>query len=233
MTTDQVWNATVQDPKEGGKKYALINIKGFNRDDKPVDLSDIKGTVEGSTFFDATKKGEVGLRDYINNDLAKMDNGLYSGFNTIIQSNAEYFADSLIDIVLKTKMQTKLDAKKIGDYHFEFALVTGYADFTPNNKNPSQSKLILKSAKVIPQHTILCGLANLAGNRDKYQMELDTVKKESTNAAKLFYKLSKSGKTILDLQLRYKGDFKQAPQFFATLSDDFMHQMHDECIVTK
>ena len=31
----------------------------------------------------------------------------------------------------------------------------------------------------------------------------------------------------------YKGDFKQQPQFFATLSEDFMHQMHDECVVTK
>ena len=231
MSTDQVWNKTVEQP--GGKKYALINIKGFNRDDKPVDLTDIEGTVEGTTFFDATKKGEVGLRDYINNDLSKMDNKLYEGFNEIIQKNAEFFADSLIDIVLKTKMQTKLEAKKIGDFHFEFALVTGYADFTYNKKNPKLSKLYLKSAKVIPQHTILCGLANLAGNSKEYKMELDTVKKDATNAAKLFYKLSKDGITILDLQLRYKGDFKQQPQFFATLSEDFMHQMHDECVVTK
>ena len=130
-------------------------------------------------------------------------------------------------------MQTKLEAKKIGDFHFEFALVTGYADFTYNKKNPKLSKLYLKSAKVIPQHTILCGLANLAGNSKEYKMELDTVKKDATNAAKLFYKLSKDGITILDLQLRYKGDFKQQPQFFATLSEDFMHQMHDECVVTK
>ena len=231
MSTKQVWEETVQQP--GGKKYALINIKGFNSDDKPVDLTDIEGTVEGTTFFDATKKGQVGLRDYINADLADPDNELYKGFNKIIQANAEYFADSLIDIVLKTKMQTKLEAKKIGDFHFEFALVTGYADFTYNKKNPELSKLYLRSAKVIPQHTILCGLANLAGNTQEYKMELDKVKKDATNAAKLFYKLSKDGITILDLQLRYKGDFKQQPQFFATLSEDFLHQMHDECVVTK
>ena len=232
MSDEQIWNHKVQAPN-GGKKYDLINIKGFNSDDKPVDLSDIDGTVEGTTFFDSAKKGEVGLRDYINADLAKNDNELYQGFNNIIQDNAEYFADSLIDIVLKTKMQTKLKAKDIGSMSFEFALVTGYADYSPNKKDPSKDKLILKPAKVIPQHTILCGLANLAGNKKPYKMEFDKAQKEATNAAKIFYKLSKDGTTILDLQLRYKGDFKQAPQFFATLSPDFKNQMFKECLVMR
>ena len=232
MTNEQIWNYKVKSPN-GGKTYDLINIKGYNSDDTPVDLSDIEGTVEGTTFFDATKKGKVGLRDYINNDLSEQNNKLYEGFNNIIQANAEFFATSLIDIVLKTKMQSKLDAKKIDGMFFEFALVTGYADFSPSKKNPNQSRLILKSAKVIPQHSILCGLANLAGNNKPYEMELDTVKKDESNAAKLFYKLSRDGVTILDLQLRYKGDFKQQPQFFATLSDEFIAQMKDECLVKR
>jgi hypothetical protein len=232
MSNQQIWSHKVQAPN-GGKKYDLINIKGFNKDDTPVDLSDIEGTIEGNTFFDATKKGQVGLRDYINADLARNDNELYQGFNNIIQKNATYFADSLIDIVLKTKMQTKLQAKDIGDMSFEFALVTGYADYSPNKKDPSKDKLVLKPAKVIPQHTILCGLANLAGNKKPYKMQFDKAQKESTNAAKIFYKLSKDGTTILDLQLRYKGDFKQQPQFFATLSDEFITQMQDDCIIEK
>jgi hypothetical protein len=37
--------------------------------------------------------------------------------------------------------------------------------------------------------------------------------------------------TVLDVQLRYKGDFKQAPQFFATISDEFITQIHEECLV--
>jgi len=232
MTNQEIWTYKVQAPN-GGKKYDLINIKGFNNNDKPVDLTDIEGTIEGTAFFDATKKGQVGLRDYINADLARDDNELYQGFNNIIQKNATYFAESLIDIVLKTKMQTKLESKKIGDLFFEFALVTGYADYSPNKKDSSKDKLILKPAKVIPQHTILCGLANLAGNKKPYEMVYDKAQKESTNAAKIFYKLSKDGVTILDLQLRYKGDFKQQPQFFATLSEDFITQMQDECVVKK
>ena len=232
MSNSQIWNHKIQAPN-GGKKYDLINIKGYNSDDSPVDLSDIEGTIEGTTFFDATKKGKVGLRDFINADLAKPDNELYQGFNQIIQANAKFFADSLIDIVLKTKMQTKLDAKKIGDMFFEFALVTGYADYTPNKKDSSKDKLVLEAAKVLPQHTILCGLANLAGSKKPYKMHLDTEQKEKTNAAKVFYKLTRDGKSILDLQLRYKGDFKQQPQFFATLSDDFITQMQEECVVKR
>ena len=66
-------------------------------------------------------------------------------------------------------------------------------------------------------------------------MELDKAKKEAANAAKLFYKLGIKSKgkqiTILDVELRYKGDFKQSPQFFATISEEFVTQIHEECLV--
>ena len=231
MSNADIWSMKVQAP-DGGKKYDLINIKGFNSNDRPVDLSDVEGTVEGTSFFDATKKGQMGLRDFINADLAREDNELYKGFNKIIQENAEFFADSLIGIVLKTKMQTKLQSKEIGDYFFEFALVTGYADYSPK-KDRSKDVLILKPSKVYPQHTILCGLAALAANRKPYVMEYDGDAKADASAAKVFYKLKRDGVTILDLQLRYKGDFKQQPQFFATLSDDFIAQMQNECVIER
>jgi len=230
MSNSDVWSMKVQAPN-GGKKYDLINIKGFNDKNNPVDLSDVEGTIEGTTFFDETKKGQVGLRDFINADLSKESNELYQGFNKLIQENAEFFANSLIDIVLKTKMQTKLQAKEIGDYFFEFALVTGYADYTPKKKG--DDVLNLKAAKVIPQHTVLCGLANLSANNKPYVMEYDGDAKKAATAAKIFYKLKKDGVTILDLQLRYKGDFKQQPQFFATLSDEFIEQMQKECVITR
>tara|TARA_X000000368_G_scaffold170937_1_gene134829 strand:- start:142 stop:1569 length:1428 start_codon:yes stop_codon:yes gene_type:complete len=226
---EEIWEYKVTDPRNNKKKYALINVKGFNKNDEPVELSEVTDPL----LFDATKKGQMGLRDYINNDLSQSNNELYAKMNEVIQKNAKFFADSLIDIVLKTQMQTKLLSKNIGNMHFEFALVTGFADFTQNKKDIGQSKLILKPATVIPQHTILCGLANLAGNKKEYLMELDTAQKDKSNAAKIFYNLSKDGVNILELQLRYKGDFKQAPQFFATLSKDFKEQMFKECLVMR
>ena len=228
-TTEAIWDHKVIDPRNPRKSYAVINLKGSNKDDKPVEVSEVTDPL----LFDATKKGTVGLRSYINDDLARPDNELYGKMNAIIQKNAEFFADSLIDIVLKTQMQTKLLSKNIGNFHFEFCLVTGFADFTQAKDNIANSKLILKPATVIPQHTILCGLANLQDNKKKYLMKLDTEQKMKSNAAKIFYNLSKDGVNILELQLRYKGDFKQPPQFFATLSTDFKHQMFDECKIKR
>ena len=224
-----IWDHKVTDPRNPKKSYAVINLKGSNKDDDPVEVSDVTDPL----LFDATKKGTVGLRSFINDDLARPDNELYGKMNEIIQKNAKFFAESLIDIVLKTKMQTKLLAKNIGNFHFEFCLVTGFADFTQDKKNIENSKLILKPATVIPQHTILCGLANLQDNKKEYLMKLDTEQKIKSNAAKIFYNLSKDGVNILELQLRYKGDFKQPPQFFATLSTDFKHQMFDECKIKR
>ena len=230
MTTEEIWNTKLKKPN--GDPVALINLKGFNEKDDPIELTDVPGTVDQLTVYDKPK-GRMGLKDYINADLAKQDNKLFQGFNKIIQKNAEYFANSLIDMVLKVQLNTKLKAKDIGDYNFEFALVTGFADYKQNNKDATKDVLKLEKAKFIPLHTILCGLANLAGNEKPYKMELDTKQKEKTNAAKVFYTLSRDGVPILDLQLRYKGDFKSMPQFFATITDEFQTQLKEKCLVTK
>ena len=158
---------------------------------------------------------------------------MFAGFSEIIDKKADFFADTLIDMVLKVQLNTKLKAKDIGDYNFEFALVTGFADYKQNNKDATKDVLKLEKAKFIPLHTILCGLANLAGNEKPYKMELDTAKKEKANAAKVFYTLSRQGVPILDLELRYKGDFKSMPQFFATITDEFYIQLDKKCLVTK
>ena len=70
----------------------------------------------------------------------------------------------------------------------------------------------------------------LAGAKEPYKMELDSAKKQKANAAKVFYTLSRDGVPILDLQLRYKGDFKSMPQFFATITDEFQIQLEKKCI---
>ena len=231
MSTEEVWNKKLKKPN-GKDTVALINLKGFNEKDDPIELTDVPGTVDQGTIYDKPT-GRMGLKDYINADLSKKDNELFKGFNEIVQKNAEYFANSLIDMVLKVQLDTKLSAKNIGDYNFEFALVTGFADYKQNSKDENKDKLNLEKAKFIPLHTILCGLANLAGNKKPYKMELDTAKKEKANAAKVFYQLSRDGVPILDLELRYKGDFKSMPQFFATITDEFQTQLNEKCLVTK
>jgi hypothetical protein len=231
MSNADIWNISFKNPLKNNQLVYLINLKGSNTSSAPVELTEVKGKLVGSgedSLFEEDKQN--GLRAFFNKELAKTDNELFSGFKNVLNDNIDIFANGLIDIVLKTKMQAGLRAKNVGNYNFEFALVTGYADFTPSAKNP---KLNLNAAKVIPQHSILCGLSDLQGNNKPYILELDTDKKEKANAAKVFFNLKKAGVTILILELRYKGDFKAQPQFFATLGDDFITQMFDKCIVDR
>ena len=227
MSNAQLWDAKIKDPKKN-KNVNIINLKGTN---EKYDETDPGITEFPDSLFNS-KSGIMGLRDFINKDLGHNDNELYKEFERIIKTHAAAFAEGLIDITLKTQMQAKLKAKDIGDYHFEFALVTGYADFTI--KSPiSNSVLNLNPADVKPQHSILCGLANLAGHNESYELKYDKMKKYKSGAAKLFYKLKRARKQILDIELRYKGNFRQQPQFFATLSSAFVNQMHKKCEVKK
>ena len=231
MSNEDIWNISFRNPLKNNQLVYLINLKGSNTSNTPVELSEVKGKLVGSgekSLFEEDKQN--GLRAFFNRELAKTDNELFEGFKNVLSDNIDIFANGLIDIVLKTKMQAGLRAKDIGGYNFEFALVTGYADYTPSAKNP---RLNLNAAKVIPQHSILCGLSDLQGNNKPYVLELDEKKKEEENAAKVFFNLKKAGVTILVLELRYKGDFKAQPQFFATLGDDFITQMFDRCIVDR
>ena len=232
MSNADIWNISFKNPLKNNQLVYLINLKGSNTSSAPVELTEVKGKLVGSgenSLFEEDKQN--GLRAFFNKELAKTDNKLFAGFKNVLNDNIDIFANGLIDIVLKTKMQAGLRAKDVGNYNFEFALVTGYADYTP--KANGKSTLNLNAAKVIPQHSILCGLSDLQGNNKPYILELDTDKKEKANAAKVFFNLKKAGVTILILELRYKGDFKAQPQFFATLGDDFITQMFDRCIVDR
>jgi hypothetical protein len=234
MSDEDIWNISFRNPLKNNQLVYLINLKGTNTSNTPIELSEVKGKLVGkgeNSLFEEDKKN--GLRAFFNSELSKTDNELFKGFKDVLNDNINIFAEGLIDIVLKTKMQAGLRAKDIGGYNFEFALVTGYADFTPNKKDPNKSRINLNAAKVIPQHSILCGLSDLQGNKKSYVLELDEKKKEEANAAKVFFNLKKAGITILVLELRYKGDFKAQPQFFATLGDDFITQMFDRCVVDR
>ena len=108
MTDEEIWEYKVLKPN-GKDKVALINLKGFNEDDDPIDLTDVDGTIDQATIYYAPK-GRMGLRDYINRDLADPKNKLYKGFDDVLKKRAGHFASNLIDITLKTKMATNLVA---------------------------------------------------------------------------------------------------------------------------
>jgi hypothetical protein len=143
-----------------------------------------------------------------------------------MNNNADIFANTLINLVLKTKLYDELSAsKKLKDFSFGFALVTGVGQIKKGKPDIGQG-----NAKDL--HTILCGLNELTKNNKKYTIAVDVDKKaKSRQAAKIFFKLSKAGVPILDMELRYKGTFTAQPQFFATVTKEFSTILNDKCLV--
>ena len=170
----------------------------------------------------------------VNADLAKKNNILYKLLIEHMKNEGELFANTLINLVLKVNLYDELAAnKKLKDYNFGFGLITGVGTVTKIAKtDPAEYKTILSKGKWIELHTILCGLRQLSANKQPYKIDVDFDKKENSNAAKVFFILSKDGTPILNMELRYKGTFTAQPQFFATITPEFREIMVKDCLVS-
>lgn len=194
------------------------------RDKKIFDRAyiNIKGSISGGYGND---KAPDAMRKFVNADLAKTNNVLFKRLTQYMNDNADLFAKTLINLVLKVKLYDELSAnKKLKDFTFGFALVTGIGEIARGKPNVS-------TGKAIDLHTILCGLSDLEANKKPYKIAVDFEKKAEANAAKIFFKLSKAGVNILDMELRYKGSFTSQPQFFATVTKEFQTILTEKCLV--
>ena len=142
-----------------------------------------------------------------------------------MNENSDLFAESLINIILKTKLFDELNAKDLEKYKFNFFLVTGVGDIS------AKGDVKIGEASVISLKTTLCGLTRIEekfGNK-KYEIILNQQKKGETDAAKIFLQLKRGDVGILDLEIRYKGAFTPQPQFQGTLHPDFKKLLYEEC----
>jgi len=200
------------------EKFALINIKGKGRLDliNPLKQTDpnIFQIKDGKSYREF-KKGELrdkrlSMRAFVNGKLASTDS-VFNVMVKVMNKYADKFASALLNLVLKTNLYNELDENQ-----FAFALVTaaGRIDKDGNPKN-------LGVIKAKGLYTVLCGLSALNKGPSKYEMILDKQKNKDSDGAKVFLTLKKGKINILDLQLKYKGDFLGQPQFAATLTKDF------------
>jgi len=200
------------------EKFALINIKGKGRLDliNPLKQTDpnIFQIKDGKSYREF-KKGELrdkrlSMRAFVNGKLASTDS-VFNVMVKVMNKYADKFASALLNLVLKTNLYNELDENQ-----FAFALVTaaGSIDKDGNPKN-------LGVIKAKGLYTVLCGLSALNKGPSKYEMVLDKQKNKDSDGAKVFLTLKKGKINILDLQLKYKGDFLGQPQFAATLTKDF------------
>ena len=182
-----------------------------------------KGSLSGG--YDNDKAPDA-MRSFLNADLAKKDNELFKALITELEKKSEIFADALINLVLKTNLYSELDAKNLGNYTFGFALVTGIGEI--KRGKPSDYE-----GKAYDLYTVLDGLSQLKGNKEKYQIKVNMDLKEATNAAKTYFTLSKKQTPILNLELRYKGDKTPQPQFLGTISQEFIDILMKSPLIKK
>jgi len=168
--------------------------------------------------------GPTSMRQWVNKQLRDKDSPLWQKFVTIMNQNSQLFADGLIDIILKTNLFEYMDAETLKKYNFDFALVTGVGIVT-------KKSVTLSQGSIIPLGTTLCGLKRIENKykNAQFKVSVDEVKKEKTDSAGVAMTLHKGNLTILNLILRYKGDFSAQPSFTGTISKEFKDLMKKEC----
>lgn len=192
--------------KKDGKPIPLINLKSES------DLKDPNGLIKQS----GNDPSQESFRDFVNKKLQSTGNTLnplYQGFLDIMNQDdvKDNLADVLLTRVLKLNLLDVLDTWD--KYEFGFYLTEGVGTV---DKNLSPN---IGSANVLNVHSIMIAMAKLS--RQETKMVLDKQKTLSKNAAKVFFTLSKGDTPVLDIELRYKGDFAAYPQFFAGITPEF------------
>ncbi len=208
---------TARDRDKTKYKRAYIDIKGNNSDGYETDPKNCRSK---------------SMKEFVNEGLAKKDNPLWQKFMDVVKDHGQIFADSLINLVLKVKLYDEISAKNLPDFKFGFALVTGVGNLTKvRGSNPAKYDPTVRTGKATDLHTILEGLQELTSAGEEYKIDVDFDKKDITDAAKIFFKISKKAVPILDLELRYKGSFTPQPQFFANITPEFKTIMTRKCLV--
>jgi hypothetical protein len=205
---EKLWNTRIKILKNGKEtSVPLINLKdiGIVSDPALLNTNEISKT-------DATA-----MRDFVNSKLGKVGNqpnSLYKQFLQIIKQNQQLFADTLINLILKKSLLDTMSEYTQND--FEFILTTGVGVVTISKT--TGMNIQLGQGTCIGIDSVGLALAYL--RKQQKIIEIDQVKTQTSNAAKLYFKVKSGDLELLDLELRYKGDFKAQPQFQAFLSPD-------------
>ena len=98
---------------------------------------------------------------------------------------------------------------------FAFHLVTGVGQVS-TSLIPSVSE-----GKIQSLNSIMITVLKLSSQPTNLIVNKDRTFEGDGSRAKVIFTLYKGKTPILDVELRYKGDFKAYPQFFATMTPEF------------
>jgi hypothetical protein len=129
-----------------------------------------------------------------------------------IDKNSDMIANQLVQLIFKS------DLKELKKVNFDFALVTGVGDYGPSKG------VVVEKGEYKDIETTTTKLDDLFSG-GKAKMILTPGAKQAfdigATAANLKFDLVVGKTTIANITLRYKGDFRSAPNFNAVATNEF------------
>ena len=156
------------------------------------------------------------FRKYVNQKLQSTSstiNPLFQGFLDIMSEDSvkEVLANALLSRVLKLDLYDELSIWSQNE--FAFYLVVGVGNYGATGHSIGQ-------AQIESLESLLVAISTLADQPTN--LVFDKASTNKANAAKVFFTLFKGNTGVLDVELRYGGNFKAMPRFHANMHPDFV-----------
>ena len=142
----------------------------------------------------------------------KKSKSLFKPIADVIIKNSDLFGNQLLQLIFKT------DLKELQKVNFDFALVTGVGRYLPT-RGP-----VIEEGEYKDIDTMTTKLNDLFKS-GKVQMVLNDKKTQAfergATSASLAFILKVGSTPICEVQMRYKGNFRAAPNFLAQMTPEF------------
>ena len=189
-------------------------------------------------------KGRSGpIREYVSSEFKKKSNAYFAMIRKLLSADddaSKELAEELTNHIFKITLGSDIDEKELGRYKFGFGLCTEIAEI---RKLKEGYKVDISDGHTIELNSIVCALNKLAGGESLrartrgYKFSVPktdtttTADGEGAAAIKFFIVKNVGRKVakIVEVIIRYKGDFTAAPVFTATITDEFKHSFLKGC----
>lgn len=237
MNTITIFQNRLRSAKNKEKFLRTSNIPGKEYKYKEKFIKTIKGisNIEDDINLDTAinlfmkynldethiKKGIITTIDTkIMSEILRTEESIFREIEGIIEQHKRKFAHIIMNYSLKTSLLDLLLEKDIDN--FDFSLITGVGDYRGG-------KLRIGKAEAHSVGSVITAIGKL---KEK-GIELTKTKNkkqaydEGSTAAKLFFDINFGDIPVLHIELRYKGDYTQDPQFQAFLAKPFLKFMEE------
>jgi len=196
--------------KDSGEFYIhVIKLAARTKKLSPDMMADIKKDKPTNTNW---KQYIQRIPNDLINTMLKRKRTLFNVMGKTILDNGDLIANQLVQLIFKADLKT---LKKV---NFDFTLVTGIGDYGP------KKGVVVSKGEYKDIDTVTSQLDELFSKGKPKIIFTPGVKQAfdaGATAANLKFDLMIGKVIVCHIILRYKGDFRSAPNFNATLSDEF------------